>query len=58
MMAITFPKIRWKTIRTIYFCRTFALFVGGATPTVGVEATMAAHKPPPEGVVVVATLSR
>lgn len=56
MRTITLPKIRWKTIRTIYFCRTFALFVGGATPTVGVEATATAQKPPPEGVVVVASV--
>lgn len=46
-MTIVLPKIRWKTVRTIYICRTLALFVGGATPTAGVEATAAAQKAPP-----------
>lgn len=32
------PKVRWKTLRTIWLCRTMALFVGGAAPVAVVEA--------------------
>jgi hypothetical protein len=28
---------RWKTIRTIWICRTLSLFVGGAAPVAAIE---------------------
>jgi len=56
MKALNFGGvvIRWKTVRTVYICRTLALFVGGATPTIGVEAT--AHIAPPERGAVIAVV--
>ncbi|MDX2235837.1 MAG: hypothetical protein NW200_15160 [Hyphomonadaceae bacterium] len=35
---MTWP--RWKTLRTIWICRTLALLVSGATPVAAVQPTV------------------